>query len=266
MKKLSQLLLFAAGLLFSTLALAQGGMAPAQILTMLKDPHVSAESVDAVLPQLQALEKMEIAGRDSQQLALDIFLQAAFAYARNFHFKQGLLVYQGYLEMKDKFSYQDKTNAVSELLVANRQRQEALNTELTKKKSTVEQLQLDIDTWSKLNGKFSRTYSLVVILLTAVLALVFIRINMNTVRAKNNLRDNRAKMMEMQRIAALGRFHDGVQDFLKSSASQLANKASSLPAIMKEKYSGEQNNTVKAFPDHMKSVEQVERKMESLLG
>ena len=266
MKKLSQQLLLAAGLLFSSLASAQGGMSPSQILTMLKDPHVSAESVDAVLPQLQALEKMEIAGRDSQQLALDIFLQASFAYARNFHFKQGLLVYQGYLDMKDKFSYQDKTNAVNELVEANRQRQETLNSELTKKKNAVEQLELDIVSWRKLNGKFSRTFSLVVILLTAVLALVFIRINMNTVRAKNNLVDNRAKMLEMQRIAALGRFHDGVLDFLKSSSGQLANKASALPGIIKEKYSGEQNNTVKAFPELMKPVEQVQRKMESLLG
>src|SRR5262245_12765511 len=125
MKKRNLLPLLFGFLLLTCLAQADNG----QILSTLKDPHVSAETVDALLPQLQALEKNEIISKDSQQVALDIFLQAAYAYARNFHFKQGLLVFQGYIAMKDKFTALDKTRAVNELVAKNNKRQDELNTE-----------------------------------------------------------------------------------------------------------------------------------------
>lgn len=263
MKKRNLLPLLSYILLLSGLAAAQSDHG--QILTTLKDPHVSAETVDALLPQLQALEKQAILSKDSQQVAQDIFLQAAYAYARNFHFKQGLLVFQGYINMKDKFTALDKTNAVSELLAKNNHRQEQLNDEITKKKNAVDQLNIDIESWKKLNGKFSRNYSLVVILLTAVLALVFIRINMHTVRAKNKLRDNRNQMSEMQRMAVLGRFHDGTKAFLKSSSSQLAANASSLSNVIQENNLGELTAT-KGLVALVKQFEQAERKLESTPG
>jgi len=260
MKKRNLLPLLFGFLLLPGFAAAQSDYG--QIVSTLKDPHVSAETVDALLPQLQALEKKEISNRDSQQVAQDIFLQAAYAYARNFHFKQGLLVFQGYLDLKDKFASLDKTNAVSELVAKNKQRQDQLNDEISKKKNAVDQLNMDIDSWKKMNGKFSRNYSLVVILLTAVLALVFIRINMHTVRAKNKLRDNRHQMTEMQRMAVLGRFHDGTRSFLKSSSSQLAARASTLSSVIQENKLGELTAT-KGLVELVKKFEQAERKIES---
>ena len=257
MKKLSSLFLSCFLLLSLPAATATD---TGQILSTLKDPHVSADAVDALLPQLQALEKKEILSADSQKVAQEIFLQAAYAYARNFHFKQGLLVFQGYLDMKDKFTSLDKTNAVNELLTKNNQRQEELNNELTKKKTAVDQLNMDIESWKKMNSKFSRNYSLVVILFTAVLALVFIRINMQTVRAKNKLRDNRNRMTEMQRISALGRYYDGTLAFLKSSSAQLEQKASSLPGYLKENSPGELA-AAKFMGDQMKQLVQVEKQI-----
>ena len=266
MKKLKLSFLLAAMALLSIGVWAQGSASTEQMLSTLKDPHAPAASVDALLPQLQALEKMEITNPDSQQVALEIFLQAAYAYARNFHFKQGLLVYQGYLAMKDKFYFLDKSAAVKGLLAQNEKRQEELNSELTKKKNAVDQLNLDIESWNKLNGKFSRNYSLVVILITAVLALIFIRININTVRAKNNLRDNRDKMMERQRLASLGRFYEGSLAYMKSSAKQILQKTAALSGLVKEKYSGEQNPVSKNVPELLKQAEAVQRRLESLLG
>ena len=266
MKNLKLLFSGASLVLLSLGSPAQGTVSNKQVLSTLRDPHVPATSVDALLPQLQALEKKEIISRDSQQVALDIFLQAAYAYARNFHFKQGLLVFQGYLAMKDKFYSLDKSAAVKGLLAQNEKRQEELNSELTKKKNAVDQLNLDIESWNKLNGKFSRNYSLVVILITAVLALIFIRININTVRAKNNLRDNRDKMMERQRLASLGRFYEGSLAYLKSSAKQILQKSADLSGLVKEKYSGAQNPISKNVPELLKQAEAVQRRLESLLG
>ena len=265
MKNLKFCFLFSSLLLFRCLTLAQTGTSHEQIRSTLKDPHVAAASVDALLPQLQAIEKKEVVNSDSQQVALDIFLQAAYAYARNFHFKQGMLVYQGYLDMKDKYAFMNKSKSVQALLSQNKQQKEKLNSELSQKKNSAEQLQLDIESWKKTNGKFSRNYSLVVILITAVLALIFIRINMNTVRAKNNLRDNRDKMQQMQRVAMLGHFHEGSLTFLKSSPKILLEKAKELTVFTKEQYPGEQNPIGNAASELMKQVEQSQQKLESLL-
>ena len=199
-----------------------------EILEALKDPRTPATTVDALLPQLIALEKKQIVSPDSQQLALDIFLNASYAYARNFHFKQGLLVYKGYLGLKDKFALHDKSEAVRDLLAKNQDRRKALDEEITQRKSETVQLASDTVYWEKMNSRFSRNYSLIVILFTAVLALVLIRINMQTVKARHTLEANRARMLEMQRLSALGRFYPGAFALFRSSSKELQEKSAVL--------------------------------------
>jgi hypothetical protein len=196
-----------------------------QMLTTLKDPHCPAETVDRTLPVLQAIEAAIPASPDSATMAQELFLEASHAYARNYHFKQALLVYKGYLGLNDQLARREKAAAVAALQQQQDSSAAGLNQAVAEKKGLLKTLRADIEVWQRMNGRFSRNYSLVIILITAVLAMIFIRINIQSTKAKHRLQENRKQISEMQRIAVMGRFAEGAAHALRTEGAWLAQAA-----------------------------------------
>ena len=196
-----------------------------QVLSTLKDPHCPAEAVDRALPALQAIEASLPLDADSAGMAKGLFLEASRAYARNYHFKQALLVYKGYLGLNDTLASREKAAAVAALQQRQDSAAAGLNAAVSEKKGLLKSLRTDIEVWQRMNGRFSRNYSLVIILMTAVLAMIFIRINLQASRARNRLQENRKQMSDMQRIAVIGRFSDGAAHALRTTGQSLGQAA-----------------------------------------
>lgn len=231
----------------------------------LQDKYIQTQTINSFIPQLQAIENKVIINKDSQQIAINIFLNASLAYARVLHFKQGLYTFQGYLSLKNKFGALNKQHAIDSLIALNKLNQSRQDKNILEKKSALSQLELDIESWSKMNSKFSRNYSLAIIILTAVLALVFIRINMLSAKAKKSLTQNREQLLALQRMAMLGNFYPRANDFLISSCDSILSKTHLLLNMAEKNGSAEKNLVTEDSGKLLREIASSEQALKNLL-
>ncbi|MCX6291872.1 MAG: hypothetical protein NT126_08920 [Bacteroidetes bacterium] len=211
MKKITVLLL-----LFISLksASAQDPVVPAvpdllQINTAAKNTYIKTESLDVLQQQLRYFDEHPVTGKDQQQLLLETYRAVTNGYSINNHFKQGYVVFQKYLSMKEGFLAMEKAEVIKKMNqnIANQEKSDG--DAFVSIQNSVQQLQTDNENLVSKRKSFKHYFSLGIIALTVIFAFLLLQAAVKLNKTRHDLKTGRERLMTIHRVAVLGRLKDG---------------------------------------------------------
>ena len=187
-----------------------------------KSQFVKPESLDQLMIVLRKYEASQVRSQDT--LLLDTYKNISSAYMANNHFKQAYEVFQKYIIRKENMLSADKSDFLNQNISSVTSRKQKDDNEEMELQSRLKQLKEDNAHLDVRQNFFKRNFSLALIILTAIFALVLVNTGIRMMNLRSNLQQNRDRMKSIHRLAVTGKFSSGLisglNSVLKSSEEQ----------------------------------------------
>lgn len=183
-----------------------------------KTLYIKAEALDQLMIQFRPFESIHGNGMDS--LVMDTYKTVAKGYSDNNHFRQAYDVYNRYLNYKSDFLANDRKQAISKAGGSIAERSSKDQSNQLDKKNQFEQLQIDNDQLSTKKRTFQRYSTFGIVALSILFAAMLVRAGIRYNNLKSSIKKDRARMLELQRLAVLGAYIDGYKETLKRNLAE----------------------------------------------
>jgi hypothetical protein len=220
---------------FSLAGMSQDTGSLAPILQAARNPYIKPEALDQLMIRLRSIAPGENGVQpDSLFLAYRL---VANGYALNNHFRQAYDCYRNYLAIKES----TLAKARKDSLIG---RQQAISLRVKKEEeqvlegnNLVQNLQIDIDQQTSRHAFMRQFFSIGLVALTALVALMLVRSSMRLNGYKNHLKESRRQLRELHRKALLGKLSRGIyatrverRSAIAAQCNDLVKTIQSLPA------------------------------------
>ncbi len=181
-----------------------------QINASAKNQYAKADDFDRLQQQLRYFDEHPVTGKDQQQLLLESYRSIANGYSTNNHFKQGYVVYQKYLSIKENFLSIEKAGILANANRTIEEKQKKDADELISMQNQAQQLQLDNEYLQAKRKSFKHYFSIGIIALTVIFAFLLLQGGLKLNKIRNDLKAGRERLILVHRIATLGKLTTGI--------------------------------------------------------
>ena len=194
--------------------------------------YVKPEALDQLMISIRPFYTAPSPLTDS--LLLETLKTISATYSSNNHFKQGLAVYNQFLQIKEEQLSRDKQKAIANANQSVSERYNREESELVGLQDQVRQLEIDIDMLGGKRSGFKRYFSIGLIALSALIAAMLVSsgVKLNNLRIK--LRNNREHMKKIHRRSILGNFSTGLIASIKTNLHSLSNSGTHLKTLLQK--------------------------------
>lgn len=208
MRSNSILYIFPFFLMLSTSLIAQPGAELNEIHEAAKTLYVKPETLDRLMIRMRSIEAN--IPEDQKDLLLETYRIISDQYVANNHYSQAYQVQLKYTDLKEHYTANKFTNAVDTTRRSIQLRRTNDGTELMNLQNQVQQLQIDNDLLISKRLGFRKYFSLIIIILSSLFAIMLVRSAVRLYSIRNQLKENRESMKSVHRIAMIGSLGAGL--------------------------------------------------------
>ena len=187
-----------------------------------KIQFVKPETLDQLMIALRSFEAAPVRNQDT--LLLETYNIISSAYMINNHFKQAYEVFNKYVKRKEAMLSADKTVLINKAVNYYTAKQLSDEKEEMELRTTLNQLKDDNESLISKRLSFKRNFSLALIILTSVFAIMLVSAGIKSMSIRSKLEQSRNKMKNIHRQAVIGNFSisliPNLNAVLKSSSIQ----------------------------------------------
>ncbi len=202
------------------------------INTKSKNQFVKPEMLDLLMIALKKHDTAQLRTEDS--LLLDTYKNISSAYMANNHFKQAYNVYSMYIRRKEQMLSADKANSIREAINSVSLRQGENDKEEKNLTAELNQLSEDNESLSVKQVSFKSNFSLALIILTAIFAIMLVSAGIKKMSLRAKLQQNRDRMKSIHRSAVIGNFSSGLRTTIQTVLITSKEQTSELHEILKK--------------------------------
>ena len=231
MKRLIHRFLVVIMLFSGTLASrGQGSVNLASITQAARNPYIKPEALDQLMIRLRSLEP----GKDGVQPD-SLFLAyrlVADGYALNNHFRQAYDCYNRYLGIKESMLGQARRDSIRARQEDIRGRVKREEGQVIEGNNLVQNLQIEIDQQSSRHSFMRQFFSIALVALTALIALMLVRSGIRLNGYKQDLKASQQHLRELHRNALLGKLSRGIFSTRLERRSEIIAKTDELLKLL----------------------------------
>ncbi|MBP6009419.1 MAG: hypothetical protein ACO1G7_01215 [Bacteroidota bacterium] len=231
MRRLILRLFFSVSLLSGALAAwGQGSTNLASILQAARNPYIKPEALDQLMIRLRSLEP----GKDGVQPD-SLFLAyrlVADGYALNNHFRQAYDCYNRYIGIKETMLGQARRDSIRARQEAIRGRVKQEEGQVIESNNLVQNLQIEIDQQTSRHAFMRQFFSIALVALTALIALMLVRSGIRLNGYKQDLKASQQHLRELHRNALLGKLSRGIFSTRLERRSEIMSKTDELLKLL----------------------------------
>lgn len=180
---------------------------PASIYAKASAAYVPMNDLDGLSNALSRMDGLSLT-TDEQKTFLECHKLIAQHYVNNYHFKQSADVLQRYLTIKESILKNQLIAIVDSTNKNINTRKQKINEGIGIKESQISSLQADISSLENSNGHFKKYFSIGIIALVVLFALVLLRFSLQAGKARAELKKNQEQMKANANVALLGKFEE----------------------------------------------------------
>jgi hypothetical protein len=185
------------------------------ILSKAQSQYTKPEEMDVLMIKVRQYQKNPLPDQDS--IMLDIYQSITSAYVTASHYKQAYQVFNSYLAYKENMLAMDKSTAINKATNYIGERSRNDQDELVSLKNQLVGLNSDNDSLSKRTVLFKGYFSLILLVLSIVFAVILVGYGIKVFNLKSRLYHNRSTIKNIHRLALTGRYEEGVRNALQAS-------------------------------------------------
>ena len=193
------------------------------IYSKSKFQFVKPETLDQLMIALRKFEADPIRNQDT--LLLETYKSISSAYMINNHFKQAYEVFNKYIRRKEEMLAADRTVLINKAVKSFTAKQLSDEKEEMELRTTLNQLKDDNESLTSKRQSFKRNFSLALIILTSVFAIMLVSAGIKAFSIRSKLEQSRNRMKNIHRQAVIGNFSTSlIPNFsavLKASSIQI---------------------------------------------
>ncbi len=179
-----------------------------EIYEAAKTLYVKPETLDRLLIRMRSIEAD--LPEDQEALLLETYRIISDQYVSNNHYSQAFQVQLKYTELKENYTARKFTKAIDTTRKNIQLRRTTDGTELMNLQNQVQQLQIDNDLLISKRLSFRKYFSLIIIILSSLFAIMLVRSAVKLYGIRNQLKENRDRMKSVHRLAVIGSLSNGL--------------------------------------------------------
>ncbi|CAN5534583.1 hypothetical protein BH11BAC1_BH11BAC1_06250 [soil metagenome] len=196
------------------------------------------EALDLAAIQLHYFDSIS-PDHEQEKKMLTAYKALSAGFAANVHYKQGYVVFQKYLTLKEKLLAREKAEVIAKLQNDYRQNDKADEEKVVSLQNEVSQLNLDTEGFISKRSGFKNIFSIVIVVLSMLFAASLFRSGMRLKNLNTETKANQEKLAANHRLASLGYVADGIPGAFKTNLENV-NKIASDAAIIAYKGKAEE--------------------------
>ena len=193
---------------------------------------VKPEALDQLMIELRKFEADPIRNQDT--LLLETYKSISSAYMVNNHFKQAYEVFNKYIRRKEEMLSADKTVLINKAVNYFTAKQLSDEKEEMELRSTLNQLKDDNESLTSKRQSFKRNFSLALIILTSVFAIMLVSAGIKAFSIRSKLEQSRNRMKNIHRQAVIGNFSTSLIPNLSSILKESSIQIKELQQLLKK--------------------------------
>jgi len=217
-----------------------------QLNTKVRNPFIKADEVDVVV---SSLKKIQVSTTDTVQrgLLFETYRLSAERYAANNHFKQAYFLYQDYLSLKEKMLGAEKALLISQAVKSEDDQKQQTVDGIKTLKGEIAVLEKNEKAMQDREDSLIRNVSLLIILLTGLSLLLFLRISMKLKKVKAELLVARQQLLALEKTALLGRLKSQIEKSSRKHMDSIRAEITSIRALFHATEKALEKEQVQAF-------------------
>ncbi len=227
-----------------------------QINATAKSQYVPVETLDRLQHSLNYFDEHPVS-KDQQQLLLETYRIIAAGYSANNHFKQGYVVYQKLLALKEKFIFAEKSEAINKANSHIEEIQRKDEDELARVQNEIRQLQMDSDYLQSKRKGFKKYFSFIIVTLTVVFAFLLLQAGLKLNKIKSELNAGRERLKTIHRIATLGKLKNGVYHSINAALAAIKKLSDESSGQLDQLSPGEKNSDISNLRKQLNELKKI---------
>ena len=218
---------------------------------------VKPETLDQLMIAIRGFETEPVRNQDT--LLLETYKSISSAYMINNHFKQAYEVFNKYIKRKEAMLSADKKILINKAVNTFNAKQLSDEKEEKALQTTLNQLKDDNESLTSKRLSFKRNFSLALIFLTSVFAIMLVSAGIKSMSIRSKLAQSRNKMRNIHRQAVIGNFSKSLIPNLNAVFKACSNQTKELHQLLKK-----QDQSFLPVKEAIQQLSQVEKHFDEI--